>query len=356
MNLVIQAVLIVIFFTIFGPGLAYVGIAYLIGAIIASIISIIFAKKICPELKTSLSSFDRTRVTEICNMGGWVIINQIGSLLFLQIDLIVVNLFFGAVSAGEYAIALQWVILLRAIATMLSSVLTPIVLSYYALEKTDSLIKISPSAVKLLGLAMALPIGLVCGFAPELLTFWVGPQFSMLAPLMIILTAHLAVNLAVLPLFSINVAYNKVSIPGIITLIMGIGNFLLASILSLYSGLGYYGVALAGAIVLSLKNAFFTPWYATRILNINSHTFSRSIVPGVVSTILVGILSAGLTLLFPIGTIISLVIAGSLVSLIYLISVWMLGLSVSERTLFSNHLPEKIRRFMNEIPCYCTNR
>jgi hypothetical protein len=108
----------------------------------------------------------------------------------------------------------------------------------------------------------------------------VGEEFAFLAPLMVLLTVHLAVNLAVLPLFPINVAYNRVRVPGIVTFFMGIGNFGLAVALPLLAGLGYYGVAAAGAIVLTLKNAIFTPWYATRVLGVGAHTFTRSMLPG----------------------------------------------------------------------------
>jgi membrane protein EpsK len=283
---------------------------------------------------------------DLTGMGWWVIVNQVGSLLFLSIDLIVVNLIFGATMGGEYAIALQWVVLLRAIAGTLSGLLTPIVLTYYAKEQTETLIRVSRSAVKLMGLSMALPIGLVCGFAPALLTVWVGSEFSSLALLMIVLIGHLAINLAVLPLFSINVAYNRVKIPGVLTLFMGIGNFLLAIILSLYTGLGYYGVAVAAAIVLTLKNALFTPWYATKVMGVSAHTFSRAMLPGVVATIVVGICGAVISLIFSMASFVSLVFAGGAIAVIYLAITWLIGLDEFERGLFSSYLPTTVRRFV----------
>lgn len=345
-NIAIQVGLIVLLFTLFGPDLALVGGSYLGGAIIASGVSIVLARRVCPHLRVSIRSFDRWRMKDLCGMGWWVVINQIGALLFLQIDLIVVNLLFGATSAGEYAIALQWVVLLRAISGVLSGVLTPMVLTFYARDQIESLIRVTKSGVKLMGLAMALPIGLVCGFAPQILTVWVGGEFAFLAPLMVLLTVHLAVNLAVLPLFSINVAYNRVRVPGIVTFVMGIGNFALALALALLTGWGFYGVALAGAIVLTLKNALFTPWYATRILGVGVHTFTRSMLPGIVATALIGILAALLANVFPSFAIITLIVAGAAVSLAYLASVWKFGLSRFERGLFVSSLPPSLRRIV----------
>jgi membrane protein EpsK len=285
-------------------------------------------------------------VKELGQMGTWLIINQIGALLFLQIDLIVVNIIFGASSAGEYAIVLTWGNQLRAIAGVLAGVMTPMILTFYAREHTQTMIRVTKSAVKLMGLSIALPIGLVCGFAPQLLTIWVGSQYAVLAPLMILLTVHLLINLEVLPLFSINTAYNRVRVPGMVTLIFGIGNFVLAVLLSLYTNWGFYGVAAAGAIVLTCKNAVFTPWYATKVLGVRSHTFTRAMVPGLAAGLLLGAIAFLLGFFLPLTSLIPLIITGGIIALVYAALVWKFGLSTDERTLFGSYIPEKIRRFV----------
>lgn len=343
-NLIVQTGLIILLFNILGPDLGLVGVAYLVGALVASGVSVIFARRVCPHIRVTIHYFDRRVIRDLCEMGWWVVVNNIGTLLFLQIDLIVVNLLFGATSAGEYAIALQWSILLRAIAGVLSGVLTPSIISCYARRQTETLIRVTKSAVKLMGLAMALPIGFVCGFAPELLTVWVGNEFAFLWPLMVLLTVHLSINLAVLPIFPINVAHNRVRVPGIVTFFMGIGNFGLAVALPLLTGMGYYGVAAAGAIVLTLKNAFFTPWYATRVLRVEAHTFTRSMIPGIVATVLIAVSAAflGKVIILPV----TLAIAGAAITLIYLMAVWLFALDGSERRIFKSYLPLALRRIV----------
>lgn len=343
-NLLVQTGLIVLLFALFGPDLALIGVAHLTGSAVASGLSIILAKRICPYLIVSICSFDRTKIRDLCEMGWWVAINQIGSLLFLSIDLMVVNLLFGATSAGQYAIALQWVILLRAVAEVLSGVLTPTIVSYYAHGQIEALIRITKSSVKLMGLAMSLPIGLVCGLGPQFLTVWVGPDFTFLAPLMILLTFHLTVNLAVLPIFSINVAYNKVRLPGIVTLIMGIGNISLAFALSLLTVCGFYGVAVAGAIFLTTKNAVFIPWYAAKVLGVEVHTFTRSILPGVVAAIFVGISAVTLGNILSLASMGMLAFSGVSITIAYFTAVWLFGLSTFERRLFESFLPSMLRR------------
>jgi len=343
-SLLVQTGLIVPLFALRGPSLALVGGAYFAGAAAASVVSFILARRVCPHLRVSIQDFDRSRVRDLCGMGWWVVVNQIGTLLFHSVALIVVNLLFGATSAGQYAIPLQLVLLLQAVAGILSGVLMPTILSFYARGQTDTLIRITKSAVKLMGLSMALPIGLVCGLAPQILTVWVGPEFAVLAPLILLLTFHLSVNLAVLPLFSINVAYNRVRVPGAATLLLGVGNITLAVALPLLTGWGYYGVAAAGAIVLTLKNFFFTPWYATKVLGVEVQTFTPSILSGIFATILVGIVALALASLVEVASLSMLVVAGMVVSVAYLPLVWKVGLNGYERRLFESYIPSKFRR------------
>jgi len=144
-NLIVQTALIVFFFVFFGPNLALVGLAYLIGAIVASILSILLARHICPYLSISCNSLEISRIRKFTSMGWWVLINNVGSILFLQIDIILVNILFGDSSAGEYSIVLMWVILLRGVAAVLAGVLTPMVLTFYAKKHFEKLLTVTKS-------------------------------------------------------------------------------------------------------------------------------------------------------------------------------------------------------------------
>jgi len=351
-SIFVQVGTIVLLFNIFTPSLAYIGIAYLISAITAFTSAIILSHKINPHLKVNIKNFCRSRVKEIMGTGGWLIINDMGALLFLQIDLIIVNKLFGTAAGGEYAIVLVWSTLLRSIAGMLLGVVTPIILTYYAKEKIDELINLSKSIVKLTGFFMALPIGYICGFAPQLLSLWVGPEYSKLSPLMFLMLSHLVINLPVKPLFTINVAYNKVQIPGIVTLFMGIGNLLLAIIIPYITGWGYYGVAIAGAIMLTLKNAFFTPWYAAKVIGGSRNTFISSMLPGVFAMLMTAGVFHLMSHYLQISGVFSLLICGIMLTAIYLLIVWGFGLKKSERQTLGSFIPLRIRSRLNfEAKC-----
>jgi membrane protein EpsK len=342
-SIIIQVGLIVLLFKLFSPNLIYVGIAYLASAIVNFIIAVIFSRKVNPHLKVNIKCFQRSRVKELVGTGGWLIINDLGGLLFLQIDLIIVNKLFGTVAGGEYAIVLTWSSLLRSIAGLLVGVVIPVILTYYAKGKIDEMINLSKSILKFTSFAMALPIGYICGFAPQILSLWVGPEYAKLAPLMFLMLSHLVINLPVRPLFTINIAYNDVRTPGVVTLVMGGANLLLSIVIPYLTGWGYYGVAVAGAIMLTLKNAFFIPWYATKVLGISRNTFTYSVFPGVIAMLMTTGAFQLVSYYLQISGFLQLIICGVILTAVYMLIVWEFGLTRSEKQILGSFVPLKVR-------------
>lgn len=341
-----QVVLIVIFFMVFTPKLMYFGLSYLISTLISFLISIYFFRSISPNLKISLSYFDKYELKKMFSTTSWVLINRIGDLLFLQTDIILVNMLFGATSSGEYAIVLKWSTLIRTIATLLTGVLTPIFFTYYAKNQFKNMIAISSASIKLIGLSLALPIGCICGFSSNLLSLWVGEQFIKLAPLMWVSLMPLIIVLPVAPLSSINICFNKVRIPGVITLLTALGSILLSITLSHYTNLGYYSVAIAGATMLTLNNGLFLSWYGAKLLEIKKSTFILLLKPGFFAMLIIGGTVHIISQHMYFSNIISLMICCAILSLLYLFLVWFTILNQEDKelvsSLFFQHIPTNI--------------
>lgn len=342
MNLVLQVSLIIMFFSLFTPRLGYIGLSYLISAIATFATTYLTSTKVNSHLKVNPQYFKRNYLKVLSKTGGWITIDQIGTLLLFQLDLIIINKLFGTTIGGEYSIALTWSILIRAISSMISGLLTPVVFTYYAKEMYDEIIVISKSAVKIMGLTLALPIAIICGFSPLILSLWVGPEYVKLSPLIWILLIHLTINMSVLPLFSINVAFNKVHIPAIITIFLGVFNLLLAIALSSIAELGYYGVAIAGAIVLTFRHFFFVPYYATKILKISKNTYTYSIIPGALLTILVAGISSITYNFIDNWNLGSFIIYCGLICIIYFILIWKVYFNQSECETIEALIPPSI--------------
>ena len=334
-----RLIIIVLFFIIFRPSLLYVGLANLIAAIVATIISFINWRKLTPQLRLNLKFYDFSKLYQILGMGGWLIVNMVGYLLFLRIDLIIVNKFLGTELAGSYAAVLQWNSLLRTIGGVLSAVIGPMILISYASSKMNDVIRFGKLGVKILAISVAIITGVISGFAADLLGLWLEDEFRQYGLLLIVMLFHLTVNLGVLPLLSINTALNKVKIPGIVSLFMGLANLILALIFVLIFDWGMYGVAIAGGIALTLKNGLFTPWYASRILNIKSNVFFLPLISGIFVYLLSYGISYGVNSFHQVTTWMELIILGSLSAIISCLVAWMF-LKSEERKMFISFIPK----------------
>lgn len=344
-NRILQVFLIVALFSVLGSRLSFVGLAYVIAAFLAFWATFLFWKRITPQLRIKAHNFNSDRFKEMLGTGGWLIIDSIGALLFLQIDLILVNLLYGSVAGGEYAVIFQWSTLVWTIGAMIAGVITPMVIIYYAKEKISEIITLSKTSIKIMGFTMGLPVSLLCGFAPELLSLWVGPEFVKLTPLMWILTGHLAMNISLLPLIPINVSYNRVRTPGIVTLFMGIGSVILAIILSQYLGLGIYGIAAAGAITLTCKNAIFTPWYSTkRVMGISLRPYFKPILAGLLSVVFTSIFIIYISPFLNITSWFYLGFYSAVIGVAYVLIVWFVGINKNEQKYLLSMLPPTIQR------------
>jgi len=347
---ILQVVFIIALFSLVTPSISQVGLSYAVSSVLILGIIIFVWKRLTPQLKVCPREFDKSHFSRIGGMTSWMIINQVGALLFLNLDLIIVNILYGSIATTEYSVVLQLGIIFRSMATVLYSILMPLTVAYYANNMHGEIVQLSRTSIKLFALGFALPIGLLCGFAPDLLTLWVGTEFTPLAPLLVVLTFHLVVNLAVLPLTNINVSFNKVRILGLVTLGLGALTVPLALFFSSYMGWGLYGIALAGVVTFTLKNSLFSPWYAARIMLISPYMFLRPIVPGLVSATLLIAAFVWAKQYILVATWEALILDSITVGLIYTIAVWLVGLTRAEHELILKLVPQPIRRIVATIP------
>ncbi len=341
-NTLVRVLVVISLFTLATQPQAWqVGCATLAGAFISFILAISIWHELTPELGIRRKMFDHARWKDMFSMSGWLIVNQVGTLLFLNIDLIVVNRYLGPEAQGRYGSILQLVILLRTLAAAIATAITPIALAQLARDDTREMLVMTRRSVKWMGLIIALPIGGLVGFSVPFLTLWLGAEFASLAVLLTVLTVHLCINLAVRPLFSIQTALNKVRLPGIVTILLGLVNLILALWWAEWERYGL-GVALAGAIVLTAKNALFTPIYGAYIQKVPWYTFIKELSFGIGGTFFVGGGCLFLVYRFSITEWSSLIFASGVVSIIYLGLLFFVFLSKEERVMLLAKLkPQK---------------
>lgn len=331
---VTQAVCIVLLFFVYDAALWHVGLAVVAMAVVRQVGYTALWRRLTPELRIDRSEFDAGKLRDVLSMGGWLSMSRMGALLFVKAELLVVNIVLGAEAAGWYAPLLQCSMLLRALGGVVAGVLTPTYIAHHVSGSTKRLVSLSHGAVKALGLTMALPIGLMAGLSEPLLRLWLGEEFASLWPLLCVVTLPLSINVAVTPVFGIHQALNRVVWPGAVTLALGIVNVVLAVWLAGRGGFGLYGVAVAGAVVLSLKNVLFGPVYAAYIVGCPLLTFLRGIGLSFVSTIIVAVCGRAAVVTFDLSSWPALALAGLLIGIVYGTAAYLVGFSRAERDAF----------------------
>jgi membrane protein EpsK len=272
-------------FLLVAPRIEYVGAGILAGTVVSTCGAIWFWKALTPNLHIRPRDFDWTMLKSMCGTSGWVVISQIGLLLYANIDLVLANRLFGPEKSGRYAAVLQLAILLSTLGMTVGQIFAPTMYRKYAEGNFEELAAYLNRAIKFVGMVMALAVGLICGLSKPLLQLWLGPAFGSLAPLLCLMALPLCVTLSMYPLYAVPLAANRVKVPGMVTLAVGVFNLALALLLAGVFGWGLYGIAAAVAISLTLRNSLFAPWYGARVLHQPCKTFYRNVVPIIRATL-----------------------------------------------------------------------
>src|SRR6185503_1291636 len=189
--------MVVLLFYAVTPAIHYVGLAIFCGTIISALGAAWLWRMLTPTLHVQIREFDWPVLKNLAGTGGWVMVNHVGAILYLGVDLLLANRLFGAELSGKFAAILQLPLLIRSLGSTIAAVFSPTVLYYYARKDLDGLLLYLRRAIKCLGLMLALPIALMCGFAEPLLRLWLGPEYGQLSPLLFLMTAHLCINMAI---------------------------------------------------------------------------------------------------------------------------------------------------------------
>ena len=325
------------------PGLWQVAAGLLLAAGLAAVASIAMSRRLMPELKLCWANFTAQTLRTLGATGVWVSITQFGTILLLSLDLLMVNLLLGALAAGKYAIPLQLATLLRQVFTMLGGLFTPTIMSLYGSGQRDVLIAYVARAIRFVGFLAAIAAGLLCGFASPLLTVWLGADFAYLAPLMWVMIAPLAVNLAVFPMFGLALTVNKVRGPAIVTIILGLVHVGLAWFLVERAGWGVYGVAVSAISLLSLKNLLYIPWYTASAVGIPTTALLVPVVSVGAATAVVWGIAVVVKWLLPVTSWLSVLAAGGLAGGLAAVTIFFVFLDAASRVQVSTLLRDKFR-------------
>jgi membrane protein EpsK len=327
---------VVFCFAIWPASLWHVGVGFVISALIGFVADVLIWKKLTPQLAIDRKALNRNRLRDLLDLSGWSSVNLIGFLLLMQVDLLIVNALFGAEMTGLYGVILIFPALIHTMVETVVAVLSPAIMARYAANDSEGLKRLAIRSVKFLGLGLALPVGLLCGFGRPLLSLWLGPNFQFAAILLLLLVAHLVANLALRPLAYVLTAHNQMKIQGLLTLALGIVNPILAIGLVRWAGWGVAAVPLATALVWTIRNVVFVSGYSAGVLGLRWWAFYPSLLPGTVGLLGVTLATQLISHLWWPTSWLVLGAMAAAVATGYCVLAWAIGLNRSDRAVLWN--------------------
>ncbi len=255
------AALTVLFVTHIGARPAVVGLALVVSAGVTLLQVALWSRSQMTWLRVRLT-FSLNTFRELLSYGGWSLAAYLANLVFLSVDLVVVNRLLGPAEAGFYAALLQIPGVLRAFGTSTASVFSQPMAYIFGAEGARSLFHFARRSTRLTAFVVAIPVTVLCSLAPPLLNLWLGPQFASRSSILFILLFHVAYTLSALPIMTALQTLGRVREVGLLSCAAVILDALLAITLVKITSLGAVAVAAAGAVASTLLFAIAVPAYA----------------------------------------------------------------------------------------------
>ncbi len=250
---VVRVMIVVALFLLLAPSLLYVSIGIATASVIGSLFLVVAAQVLRPSLRFTLR-VDPVVARSMMSTGGGIVLTQLGTLLLLNTDLIIMNIVYGPELGGTYAAVAQWALVLRGLALSVATMVTARIMQAYHTYSKEHLTELVSQSIRLLTSFACLPACFIACIAPSLLSVWLGPKFAYAAPILAVLAVSTAVNLVAIPLFAVTLAANKTYGVGLCHMVAGLSFMGAALCAAEFVPLGGVEIAIAAGLALVLKN------------------------------------------------------------------------------------------------------
>ncbi|MCB2353562.1 lipopolysaccharide biosynthesis protein [Clostridium estertheticum] len=285
----VRVILLILFFTVFKPNVAYIGITIFILAIIDVIFNIFFTKKLLPQIKINKNKFDKNVIIILVGAGVWNSFSQLSAVLLTGLDLLIANIFLGPSAMALLAIVKTLPNFITSFTTVISSSFTPQFTILYAKKDYQGLLKEIMFSVKAMGLVISIPVASFVAYGDVFYKLWLpGQNYKLLQILSIITIGVIFISGSIIPLYDIFTITNKLKLTSLTLLLTGIFSFSVTFILLKTTALpGIFLIAGVSTFFIMIREIIFIPSYAAHCLNLKWNTFYSNIFKTFLSTVLI---------------------------------------------------------------------
>lgn len=287
-----RIVLYILFFIFLPPNIIYVGIVALIIALINFIIQFIFTKKLLPEISFSSKNYSFKAIKELLFSGMWNSISNLGNILLCGVNLLLINILYGANSAGNYSIVQTVPTFINGTISMLTGVFVPIITYKFAEQNKTELIDELKKSQKIIGILTCSVIAIFVGLSIPFFRLWTPKENAVYLMLLtiIVIFPHIFVS-TLWPVFNLDIVMNKVKQPSIIMLMLGIINILVALISKNIFNFPMEIVPMISSLLFVFWILIYIPIYTCKNLKIKTISILIDTFKLLITTILISMMT-----------------------------------------------------------------
>ncbi len=299
------------------------------------------------NVKFDFGHFDFRLLREIWVFSFYIFINIVVDQINWSIDKIILGKFRGSSEVAIYSIGSQFNSLYLTFSTAISSVFIPRVNKLVSENSSNELItKLFTKVARIQLIVLSLIVSSFAFFGKYFIKIWAGEEYiysyktsyQIALILMIPVTIPLIQNLGI----EIQRAKNKHKFRSFLYLMISVINIILSLILC--KKWGGIGCALGTAISLIIGNVIIMNWYYSEKIHLDMLYFWKRVMQFIPSLILPSIIGVGIQLIVKIDSIYKLIGFGTLYIMIYIISIWSIGMDDTEKELIRKPIKSLLSR------------
>ncbi len=276
----LRGICVVSLFVFLPPRIYLLSIATLIVAVFISVFDVSVFRRFMPEVSINVKKFKIYAVKELAASGGLLAITNLSSVLLSGLDLLIANLLLGSYNMGLLSASKTLPNNLSSAVIVVASLFTPTFISLYSQNKMKLLKEEIFSSMKMIAFVLFVPLAGFMIFSQDFYFLWLNQKSAKEIMLITVLSNITVIeaffNGISFPLAQLSLVTNKMRLPVMVSLGVGMSNTIIVLVLLEFTDLGVFAIASVSTILLVIRYLFFNPWYAAHVLHMDIKIFYKA--------------------------------------------------------------------------------
>lgn len=281
---------IVLLFSLFffaAPHMWYFSLAGLAATLLTGAIQYLATKKLLPDIKISLSSFNPRKIWVLLKIGVWNSIQNINQLIQTGLDLLIANLFVSAAGMGLLSVAKTVPLALTSLSGSIASLFFPKMAQAYAQGNKAELCRRLDFSMRFTAAFMIVPLAGFIGLGPAFYGLWLQgrpvAELEEIQLLSMLTVITLLASALVEPLYYANTLTTKVRGSVLIAFGFSVATLAIEFPLLAFSSFDKLAViAGTSSLLMFVRHALIQPLYCAVVIGVPKRTFYRPLLKEVI--------------------------------------------------------------------------